>query len=161
MRLKHFILLFALITATYSYAQNGSRPVKTIEVQEKVMAKNLQHVVAPQLPSGAIGKCSNAMVTLNVTIDETGQVSIVDYVSGYDELKASSLAAVKQWTYKPYEQHAHPVAVRTRVSIFYLGDGQSFPVYSPDSTGGVKGGNMIPLPPGCGSGPLINRTPSA
>jgi TonB family protein len=124
------------------------------------MAARVSKVVAPTLPKQAIGKCSNALVMLKVTVDESGNVSNVDFLSGFEELKDSAVTAMKQWTYKPYEQHGHPIAIQTRVSIFYLGDGQTFPMYTPDGKGGVKGGNAIPLPPGCGSGPLIKRTPS-
>jgi TonB family protein len=132
---------------------------KAVEVSETAMAKRLDHVVAPKLPEGAIQKCSNAMVILRVVVDENGSVSDEEFVSGFDELKDSAMTAIKQWSYKPYEKHGHAIAVHTSVSIFYLGDGESFPVYLPDGKGGVKGGNMIPLPPGCGSGPVIKRTP--
>ncbi|HEY0796937.1 MAG TPA: energy transducer TonB [Acidisarcina sp.] len=130
-----------------------------LEVPESVMAAGLEHVSAPTLPKGTIGKCSNAIVVLKVSIDKSGKVSDQDFVSGFEELKDSALAAIKDWTYKPYEQHGKAVAVQTTASIFYLGDGESFPVYSPNGKGGVKGGNMLPLPPGCGSGPTIKRTP--
>jgi len=131
---------------------------KAIDVPEKEMAKRLVHMVAPKLPEGAIGKCSNALVMLHVTIDGQGKVINEEFLSGYDTLKDSALAAVKEWTYKPYEQQGSSTAVRTRVSIFYLGDGQSFPMYSPDGEGGVKGGDSLPLPSGCGIGPTIKRS---
>jgi hypothetical protein len=113
-------------------AQDSGASAKAVEVSEIVMAKRLDHVVAPKLPVGAIGKCSNAMVMLKVTIDENGKVSDDEFVSGYDELKDSAMTAIRQWTYKPYEQRGNAIAVQTRASIFYLGDGESFPVYSPD-----------------------------
>ncbi|HEX4311765.1 MAG TPA: energy transducer TonB [Acidobacteriaceae bacterium] len=97
------------------------------------------------------------MVVLKVQIDETGKVKDATFESGFDELRAPSLTAVKQWTYKPYEQNRHAVSVETRISIFYLGDGESFPMYSPNGKGGVKGGKFLPLPPGCGPGPTIKR----
>lgn len=96
---------------------------------------------------------------LRVDVDENGKVSKVTFVSGFDELREPSLAAVKQWVYEPYRQHGHAIAVETNVSIFYLGDGESFPMYSPNGKGGVKGGNALPLPPGCGAGPQIKRVP--
>jgi hypothetical protein len=147
-------------TLAHCSAQDGGTSAKSVEVSEIDMAKRLDHVVAPKLPEGAIGKCSNAMVMLKVSIDENGKVSDEEFVSGYVELKDSTMTAIKQWTYKPYEQHGNAIVVHTRVSIFYLGDGESFPVYSPDGKGSVKGGNMIPLPPGCGSGPVIKRSPN-
>jgi hypothetical protein len=137
------------------FAQDGGTPAKAVEVPERLMAKRLSYVVAPELPKGAIGKCSNALVTLKITVNENGTVVDEDFASGFSELKESAMTAIKRWTYQPYEQGGKQIVVHTQVSIFYLGDGESFPVYSPDGKGGVKGGNMIPLPPGCGSGPTI------
>jgi hypothetical protein len=144
-------------TLTYCFAQDGGTRPKAVEVPETEMAKRLSNVVPPKLPEGAIGKCSNALVMLKVTIDEGGKVSSEEFLSGFSELRDSAMTAIEQWTYKPYKQHGHPTAVQTRVSVFYLGDGESFPMYSPNGKGGVKSGNMIPLPPGCGSGPIIKR----
>ena len=96
---------------------------------------------------------------LKVTVDDNGKVTDVEATSGYDELKDPSLKVVKQWTYKPFVHKGRAIAVSSRVSIFYLGDGESFPMYSPNGMGGVKGGNMLPLPPGCGTGPTIVRKP--
>jgi TonB family protein len=154
-----FRIVFFVSALANCSAQDGGISAKTMEVPETVMAKRLEHIVAPKLPAGAIQKCSNAMVILKVTVDEKGKVSDAEFVSGFDELKDSAMVAIKEWTYKPYEHHGHAIAVHTSVSIFYLGDGESFPVYMPDGKGGVKGGNMTPLAPGCGSGPVIKRTP--
>jgi hypothetical protein len=154
------LILFGLFvsTLTHCFAQGGGASLKAVEVSEIEMAKRLSNVVPPKLPGGAIGKCSNALVMLKVSIDENGKVSSEEFLSGYSNLRDSALTAIKQWTYKPYRQHDNATAVQTRVSIFYLGDGESFPMYSPDGKGGVKGGNMIPMPPGCGPGPIIKRT---
>jgi hypothetical protein len=142
------------------FAQDGGTPAKAVEVPEIVMAKRLSHVVAPELPKGAIGKCSNALVMLKITVNENGTVGDEEFVSGFSELKESAMTAIKQWTYKPYDQHEKIIAVHTQVSVFYLGDSESFPMYSPDGKGGVKGGNIIPLPPECGSGPAVKRSPN-
>ena len=123
------------------------------------MAANLLSSPAEQMRDGFLKRCSNALVILKATVDGNGKVTDVEVTSGYDELKEPSLRAVKQWTYKPFLHKGRAIAVSSRVSLFYLGDGESFPMYSPDSRGGVKGGNMLPLPPGCGSGPTIVRRP--
>ena len=146
-------------TLTICLAQDGNTGKNAIEVPEREMAKRLVNVTAPTLPDKALAKCSNALVMLKILVDETGAVSSEEYVSGYSELKDSSLAAVKQWTYKPYEKHGRAVSVQTRVSIFYLGDGESFPMFTPNGKGGVKGGDTLPMPPGCGGGISIKRTP--
>jgi len=148
-----------LCTLTTCRGQDATTSRKPIEVPETEMAKRLANAVAPELPKGALRECSNALVMLRITIDESGSVISEEFVSGFSEFNESATAAVKQWTYKPYEKHGHAVAVQTRVSIFYLGDGESFPMYSPDGKGGVKGGNTLPLPPGCGPGVVVKRTP--
>jgi hypothetical protein len=143
-----------------SHAQDTTAPSKPTAAPEKVMAARLQNVVPLTVSKPPLAnKCSNAMVMLKLDIDETGKVRDATFDSGFDELREPSLAAVKQWTYKPYEQNGKAIPVETRVAIFYLGDGESFPMYSPDGKGGVKGGNLLPLPPGCGPGPTIRRPP--
>jgi hypothetical protein len=158
-----FRSLIGLVLFVTSYgrciAQDESIRAKPLEVPEKVMAARLLNHVAPKLPEGFLKRCSNALVMLKVTIDDSGKIIEQEVTSGYDELKGPSLTAIKQWTYKPYEQNGHAISVRTQISVFYLGDGESFPMYSPDGKDGVKGGNMIPLPPGCGAGPTIVRPP--
>jgi hypothetical protein len=139
--------------------QSESAGAAPREIPEKVMAAHLLSSPAAKLPEGFLKRCSNALVMLKITVDESGKIIDEEVTSGYDELKDPSLTAVRQWTYKPYEQNGRAIPVSSRVSLFYLGDGESFPMYSPDGKGGVKGGNMLPLPPGCGTGPTIVREP--
>jgi hypothetical protein len=130
-------------------------------VPEKTMAARLQTYETPPLstPRSTI-RCSNALAVVHVVIDVEGKVSSADYVSGFPELKDPALAAVRRWSYTPYSVDGKPVVVETRASVFYLGDGESMPMYVPDGKGSTKGGNMIPLPPGCGPGPQIRRPPT-
>ena len=152
-------LFLLLPSRILSMAQSGSNSAGPREIPEKTMAANLISSPAAKLPDGFLTRCSNALVMLKITVDESGKTTDVAVTSGYDELKDPSLTAVRQWTYKPYEQKGLAIAVSSRLSLFYLGDGESFPMYSPDGKGGVKGGNMLPLPPGCGTGPTIVRKP--
>lgn len=154
-----FFWLWPIFAIAISSAQDVGSPQTVQEVPERIMAARLVNVVAPNLPEHALMKCSNAMVIVRVIIGQDGKVSSAEFKSGFSELHDSALAAIKQWTYKPYGKHRHFIPVQTDVSIFYLGDGETFPMYSPNGKGGVKGGNVIPLPPGCGSGPVITRPP--
>jgi hypothetical protein len=133
-----------------------AQDVKPLAVPEKTMAARLQTYETPSLskPTSS-NRCSNALAVVHVVIDTDGKVSSADYVSGYSALKDPALAAVQRWSYEPYSVEGKTVVVETRASVFYLGDGESIPMYVPDGKGGVKGGNMIPLPPGCGPGPQI------
>jgi hypothetical protein len=140
-------------------AQSESNVAAPTEIPEKVMAAHLLSSPAAKLPEGFLKRCSNALVMLKITVDESGKIMDGEVTSGYDELRDPSLKAVRRWTYKPYEQNGRAIPVSSRVSLFYLGDGESFPMYSPDGKGGVKGGNMLPLPPGCNTAPTIVREP--
>ena len=151
------VVIFGLFLCTAT-ASAGAQDTMPIAVLEKTMAARLQTYETPALakPTSAV-RCSNALAVVHVVVDEAGKVSSADYVSGYEELKDPALAAVRRWTYKPYTVGGKPVVVETQASVFYLGDGESMPMYTPDGKGGTKGGNMLPLPPGCGSGPQIKR----
>ena len=153
--------LFLLAATSPCFGQDSQANPEPVVVSETVMAAHLSHFIAPKLPQGAMRKrCSNALVRLRATVDENGKVNDVEFLSGYEELRDSTITAVKQWTYKPYKEHGRSITVQTQVSVFYLGNGQSFPTYTPDGKGGVKGGNTSPLPAGCGPEPRIKRVPS-
>jgi TonB family protein len=152
------IVILALFVATISVApaQETASHLKPIVVPEKEMAARLANYVAPKLPDGAMPKrCSNALVILDVDIDGSGKVSSVVVVSGFEQLGDSAQKAVTQWTYRPYEKQGLPVPVQTRVSIWYLGDGQTFPVFSPKG----KDGKTLPMPPNCGPPIRVEKAP--
>jgi len=136
----------------------AAQQVKPVSVPEKTLAARLLTYETPALAKPPLAnRCSNALAIVHVVVDTGGKVDSAEYVSGFPELKEPALAVVRQWTYKPYVVKGKPVAVETQASIFYLGNGESRPMYAPDGKGGAKGGSMIPLPPGCGPGPQIKR----
>jgi hypothetical protein len=148
------LCLFLCSGAVFAVAQD----TKPIVVPEKTMAATLQTYETPALSKPtSTNRCSNALIIVHVVVNADGKVSSADYVSGYSELRDPALTAVRRWSYKPYSVDGKPVVVETQASIFYLGDGESMPMYVPDGQGGTKGGNIIPLPPGCGPGPQIKR----
>jgi hypothetical protein len=148
------LCLFLCSRAVCALAQD----TKPIAVPEKTMAARLQTYETPVLSKPPLAnRCSNALAIVHVVVDADGKVSSADYVSGFSELKDPALDAVRRWSYKPYTVDGKPVVVETQASVFYLGDGESMPMYLPDGKGGTKGGNMLPLPPGCGAGPQIKK----
>lgn len=126
----------------------GASPTPT-DVPGKIMAARLLTTVTPEAPE--MPKCSNRMVTLQVVVGEDGKVSSLKALSGFEEFKKSALAAVKQWTYRPYLENGVPASVETTVQVFYPSDGKPGPLFVPDGKGGIKGGDFLPLPPECGS----------
>ena len=131
-------LVLLLPSYAFCAAQSESNVAAPPEIPEKVMAAHLLSSPGAKLPEGFLKRCSNALVMLKITVFESGKIMDEEVTSGYDELKDPSLKAVRQWTYKPYEQNGRAIPVSSRVSLFYLGDGESFPMYSPDGKGGVK-----------------------
>ena len=157
MACKFSIVAFSLFVFSGSAAA-VAQETKPIVVPEKTMAARLLTYETPALSKPtSTNRCSNALAIAHVVVDVDGKVSSAEYVSGYSEFKDPTLAAVRQWSYKPYAVDGKPIVVETQASVFYLGDGESMHVYLPDGKGGTKGGNMISLPSGCGRGPQIKR----
>jgi Gram-negative bacterial TonB protein C-terminal len=155
---KFSIVAFCLFVSSAAAAAAVAQDTKPIVVPEKTMAARLLTYETPALSKPmSTNRCSNALAVAHVVVDADGKVSSAEYVSGYSELKDPTLAAVRRWSYKPYVVDGKPAVVETQASVFYLGDGESMPMYVPDGKGGTKGGNMIPLPSGCGAGPQIKR----
>jgi hypothetical protein len=135
-----------------------TKNTKPYVVPEKTMAARLQTYETPALSKPTLAnRCSNALAVVQVVIDTDGKVRSADFVSGYSELKDPALAAIARWSYEPYTVEGKPVVVETHASVFFLGDGESMPMFVPDGKGGVKGGQQIPLPVNCGPGPQFKR----
>jgi TonB family protein len=151
--------LFSYLTcvlATGVSAQEVPESPQVLKVSAKVMAARLLTTVTPEAP--VTPKCSNRMVTLDVVVGEEGRVSSLKVLGGFEEFRKSALAAVKQWTYKPYLENGVPTSVETTVQVFYPGTGNPGPLLAPDGKGGVKGGDFLPMPPECG--PPIKLKPA-
>jgi TonB family protein len=146
-------LVYALTTGIVA-AQEAPASPQVLKVSGKVMAARLLTTVTPEaLP---MPRCSNRMVTLDVVIGEDGKIRSLKVLGGFEGFKQSALAAVKQWTYKPYLENGTPASVETTVQVFYPSTGAPGPLLVPDGKGGVKGGDSLPLPPECGPPIKIN-----
>jgi TonB family protein len=129
--------------------------------QDKLAAENLPKVSAQEMgarllttvvlapPKKQMAKCSNAMVTLDVIVGPDGKVSVLKVLGGWEEFQESAIAAVKQWTYKPYLMNGTPAAVETTVMILYPSVGDAGSLFVPDGKGGSKGGSFSPMPKEC------------
>jgi TonB family protein len=157
MRSFIFSFLICAVAPGVVTAQEAAESPQVLKVSANVMAARLLTTVTPEAP--AMPKCSNRMVTLDVVIGEDGRVSSLKVLGGFEEFKQSALAAVKQWTYKPYLENGVPTSVETTVQVFYPGTGNPGPLLVPDGKGGVKGGNSLPMPPGCGPPIQVKTTP--
>ena len=157
-RLLLLCISCAFIGSASSQEVSQSRQMPKISV--KAMAALLLDAPTPEFPRKPMAKCSNAMVTLDAVVGADGHVDSVKVVSGFEEFRDSALAAVKQWVYKPYVVGLTAEAVQTTILVMYPSGGTPSSLYVPDGKGGVKGGESLPLGPGCGPQIKVERAPS-
>ncbi len=100
----------------------GSSP-QSVRIAPGVMAGNVIARVHPIYPEAAKAAGIQGSVVLHAVIGKEGAVEHLDVVSGPDELQASALDAVRQWTYKPFLLNGEPVPVETTITVnFQLND---------------------------------------
>lgn len=145
------LVAISLMACLYSLAvvsQTAAPPRQVVSVSASEMSARLLTSIAPEYHGNA-RKCSSSIVTLDALIGEDGKVKSVTVLSGIEELNSSALAAVHQWTYRPYLLNGIPMTVETRVLIFYPGVGSPGPFFVPNGNGGYKIASFPPLPPEC------------
>ena len=86
-------------------------------VGSNVQEANLIHNVDPVYPPQARAEGIQGNVTLQVTIDENGQVVRSEPLEGSPVLAGAAQDAVKQWAYRPTLLNGDPVAVKTTVIV--------------------------------------------
>jgi protein TonB len=75
--------------------------------------------VNPVYPADARNAYIQGRVLLQAEISKTGDIVDLELVDGPIELAGSSVAAVRQWKYKPYLLMGQPVAVETQIQVIY------------------------------------------
>jgi TonB family protein len=73
----------------------------------------------PTYPIEAKKAGIQGIVKLSAVIGKDGAVENLQIVSGPKELQQSSLDAVRQWTYKPYQVNGDPVEIKTTINITF------------------------------------------
>jgi TonB family protein len=85
--------------------------------------------VNPNYPPEAQRQHVDGMVLLHIDIDENGNVSKVEPVSGHPLVIPAAIDAIKQWKYKPYLLNQKPVEVETTVLIkFVISGGNAYTI---------------------------------
>jgi TonB family protein len=103
---------------TPSSAQQGKQAApQRIKVGGTVQAANLIRKTDPIYPSQAIAERIEGPVTLQITIDESGQVERTEAIEGNPILAGAAMEAVRQWVYRPTLLNGHPVTVITTVTV--------------------------------------------
>ena len=84
-----------------------------------VMAGNILSRVNPTYPKEARAAGVSGSVVLHAIIGKDGSIENLSVISGPDELRASAIDAVRQWTYRPYILNGEPVDVDTTITVNY------------------------------------------
>jgi TonB family protein len=120
-----------------------AQPTEMLHVSRVVMESQCIACPAPVYPLGVRLSGIQGTVVFRVVILKTGSVGSMEFVSGPDRLRQTTLDAVNDWKYTPYLLGGKPVDVVTTVSVdFKLPSGadgnalpkRSVPVDSAQST---------------------------
>jgi TonB family protein len=104
--------------ATKGWTAPGSSPsVQRVRTSQGVAAGLLVTKVQPVYPPLARAAKIQGNVVLKAQINETGDVTSLELVSGHPMLAPAALEAVKQWKYHPYLLNGTAVAVETQVTV--------------------------------------------
>ena len=90
-----------------------------VRISSGVTSGLLIKKVNPVYPADARNAYIQGRVLLQAEISKTGDIVDLELVDGPIELAGSSVAAVRQWKYKPYLLMGQPVAVETQIQVIY------------------------------------------
>ena len=108
-------------------ADNNPAALPSVEVAPPqpvpISANNAESMllrrVEPTYPELAKRARVQGVVLLQVTVDETGMVTEVSVLQGNPLLNQAAVDAVRQWRYRPFQQHGQPVACMTTVTVIF------------------------------------------
>jgi protein TonB len=95
----------------------ASDSTKKVQVTPGVASGLIIRRVQPVYPDSARRSKIEGVVVLGATIDECGHVVELKPISGPPELIPATIAAVKQWQYRPYISSGQPAAVETELRV--------------------------------------------
>ncbi|MGA3106825.1 MAG: energy transducer TonB [Terriglobales bacterium] len=98
-----------------SAASNSAR----IRISQGVATGLLVTKVSPVYPPSARQARIQGDVVLKAIINETGDVTSAELVSGHPMLFPAALEAVRQWKYRPYLLNGKAVGVETQVTVSF------------------------------------------
>jgi len=96
-----------------------SPPRKPVPVGGKVQEAKLIRKVLPEYPGLALRARVSGDVSLEVTLDEEGNVSEVKVLGGHPLLIDEAVRAVRQWKYSPTLLNNEPVPVVATVTVSF------------------------------------------
>ncbi|AFL86554.1 TonB family protein [Terriglobus roseus DSM 18391] len=95
-----------------------ARPVVgPARVSSGVMAGQIVTKTTPVYPAIAKAAHVSGAVVLHAVISKTGAIESLSVVSGHEMLRASAVAAVQGWRYRPYLLNGDPTEVETTITV--------------------------------------------
>ena len=91
-----------------------------VRVGGSIQSSKLIRRVEPIYPDLAKRARVQGVVLLQVTVDETGNVSDLKIIRGHPLLNQAAVDAVKQWKYSPTLLNGEPVPVIATVTVNFL-----------------------------------------
>ncbi len=98
-----------------------STPTAVVGPVSHVVPAQLNHRVEPPYPDAARRLGISGKVVMKATITKAGTVGSVRWVSGNDMFRDTTLAAVKQWRYKPASLNGQPVESDLEIVLQFKG----------------------------------------
>ncbi len=95
----------------------STAPDRAVYLPPAVATADLTHRVEPEYPADALQQQIQGAVVLQVDIGANGAVDDARVVSGPAQLGPASVAAVKQWRFKPHRVNGQPVGVETTITL--------------------------------------------
>jgi TonB family protein len=142
------MLLSTCIFAVASAAQQpaGSAATTSVRISPADAAALLIEKVVPPYPEEGLASRIQNNEVLDIEIDEQGNVTGAKVRSGHPFFARTSLAAVRQWKYRPYPVNGSPVRVETTVLIAFRFPGSDFTPKTPEGLSPSAISSAGPLP---------------
>jgi protein TonB len=109
----------AMAAPTAQEPEPAAAPAPQPEHAQEMVPARLVQRVEPLYPETARRLSISGRVTVRATIDKTGAVSNVLWVSGNDLFRESAIAAVKQWRYEPATLNGQPVESDEEIVLLF------------------------------------------
>jgi protein TonB len=90
-----------------------------VRVGGSIQSSKLIRRVEPVYPDLAKRARVQGVVLLEVTVDETGNVSEINIIRGHPLLNQAAVDAVEQWKYSPTLLNGEPVPVKATVTVTF------------------------------------------
>jgi TonB family protein len=112
-------------------SQRAPELTERVRVGGSVMARKLEHPVAPVYPPDAAAAHIEGTVLLHSIVAKDGSVKELEVISGPSQLVKAAMDAVRQWHYQPTLLNGSPVEVDTTIAVqFNLGQKNTTPAAS-------------------------------